>query len=60
MGSIAETPHMNHRNYKEESKRGEAPLQKNLPLPLFKGKGIQGIGLLYNLIYNPNWGRTYA
>jgi len=26
-------------------KRGEAPLQKNLPLPLIKGKGIKGMGL---------------
>jgi len=26
-----------------------APLHKNIPLPLIKGKGIQGIGLLYNL-----------
>jgi len=30
---------------KGESKRGKAPLKKNLPLPLDKGKGIQGIGL---------------
>ena len=29
-----------------EFKRGEAPLQKNLPLPLDKGKGIKGIGLI--------------
>jgi hypothetical protein len=27
-----------------EFKRGEAPLQKNLPLPLVKGKGIKGMG----------------
>jgi hypothetical protein len=27
-----------------ESKRGEAPLQKKIPLPLGKGKGIKGIG----------------
>jgi len=33
-------------NIKEESKRGEAPLTKNLPLPLVKGKGIKGMGLL--------------
>jgi len=31
---------------KGESKRGKAPLQKNLPLPLDKGKGIKGIGLI--------------
>ena len=30
---------------KRESKRGEAPLKKKLPLPLIKGKGIKGIGL---------------
>jgi len=29
-----------------ESKRGEASLIKILPLPLIKGKGIKGIGLL--------------
>jgi len=29
---------------KRELKRGEAPLKKNLPLPLDKGKGIKGIG----------------
>jgi len=29
---------------KREFKRGKAPLQKNLPLPLIKGKGIKGIG----------------
>ena len=29
-----------------ESKRGEAPFLENLPLPLVKGKGIKGIGLL--------------
>jgi hypothetical protein len=27
-----------------EFKRDEVPLQKNLPLPLVKGKGIQGMG----------------
>ena len=31
---------------KGESKRGEASLKTNLPLPLIKGKGIKGIGLL--------------
>jgi len=31
---------------KGESKRGEASLKTNLPLPLVKGKGIKGIGLL--------------
>jgi hypothetical protein len=33
-------------NSKEELKRGEAPLKRKLPLPLDKGKGIQGMGLL--------------
>ena len=28
-----------------ESKRGEVPLKKQIPLPLIKGKGIKGIGL---------------
>jgi len=28
-----------------------APLKTNLPLPLGKGKGIQGIGLINNLIW---------
>jgi hypothetical protein len=32
------------RDKKGESKRGEAPLIKLLPLPLGKGKGIKGIG----------------
>jgi hypothetical protein len=32
--------------FKGESKRGEASLKTNLPLPLIKGKGIKGIGLL--------------
>jgi hypothetical protein len=27
-----------------EFKRDEVPLKKNLPLPLVKGKGIQGMG----------------
>jgi len=27
-------------------KRGAAPLPENLPLPLDKGKGIQGMGLI--------------
>jgi len=31
---------------KGELKRGEAPLSKKLPLPLDKGKGIKGIGLI--------------
>jgi len=30
---------------KGELKRGFAPLEKNLPLPLDKGKEIRGIGL---------------
>jgi len=30
--------------YYREFKRDEVPLKKNLPLPLAKGKGIQGIG----------------
>jgi hypothetical protein len=34
---------------KGESKRGEAPLLNILPLPLNKGKGIKGIGLIDNL-----------
>jgi len=29
--------------------RGAKPLSKILPLPLDKGKGIQGIGLINNL-----------
>jgi hypothetical protein len=33
-------------NIKGELKRGFASLQKKLPLPLDKGKGIQGIGFL--------------
>ncbi len=33
-------------NTKRELKRGEASLTKSIPLPLVKGKGIQGIGLL--------------
>jgi hypothetical protein len=32
---------------KEESKRGIASLKKSIPLPLVKGKGIQGIGSPY-------------
>ena len=32
--------------YEGESKRGGASLKTNLPLPLIKGKGIKGIGLL--------------
>jgi hypothetical protein len=31
---------------KGEFKRGEAPLQNQFPLPLDKGKGMKGIGLL--------------
>jgi len=31
-------------------KRGKAPLKKNLPLSLIKGKGIKGMGLINNLI----------
>jgi hypothetical protein len=34
------------KNNKGVSKRGEAPLKKNLPLPLDKGKGTKGMGLL--------------
>jgi hypothetical protein len=34
------------KNTKGVSKRGEAPLKKNLPLPLDKGKGIKGMVLL--------------
>ena len=33
-------------NVKGESKRGEASLKQPIPLPLVKGKGIKGIGLL--------------
>jgi hypothetical protein len=32
-------------NYRE-FKGDEVPLQKNLPLPLVKGKGIKGIGFI--------------
>ena len=31
-------------------KRGEASLKTNLPLPLGKGKGIKGMGLINNQI----------
>jgi len=34
----------------KEFKRGEAPLKKLSPLPLVKGKGIKGMGLINNLI----------
>jgi len=34
---------------KGESKRGEASLTPLIPLPLIKGKGIKGIGLIKNL-----------
>ena len=37
---------------KGELKRGEAPLKKKLPLPLVKGKGIQGIGLIINNLWD--------
>jgi hypothetical protein len=33
------------------SKRGVSPSSQNLPLPLAKGKGIQGKGLINELIY---------
>jgi len=33
-----------------ESKRGEASLTQSIPLPLIKGKGIKGMGLINNLI----------
>jgi hypothetical protein len=33
-------------SFEGESKRGEASLKINLPLPLIKGKGIKGMGLL--------------
>jgi hypothetical protein len=36
-------------NIREVFKRDEVPLSKLLPLPLDKGKGIKGIGLLNNL-----------
>jgi len=32
------------------SKKGEAPLKKSIPLPLVKGKGIQGIGSPYKCL----------
>jgi len=32
-----------------EFKRGYTPLKNFYPLPLIKGKGIQGIGLINNL-----------
>jgi hypothetical protein len=36
------------KDIKGELKRGESSLMKYLPLPLSKGKGIQGIGLRSN------------
>jgi len=33
-------------SFLRESKRGKASLKINLPLPLIKGKGIQGMGLI--------------
>ncbi len=35
--------------FERELKRGEASLIKLIPLPLIKGKGIKGIGLINNL-----------
>jgi hypothetical protein len=32
-----------------ESERDEVPLKKLIPLPLVKGKGIKGIGLIKGL-----------
>jgi hypothetical protein len=34
--------------FKESLRGALAPLLKNLPLPLVKGKGIKGIGLINN------------
>jgi hypothetical protein len=36
---------VSHPSYQRESKRGGASLISLIPLPLIKGKGIQGIGL---------------
>ena len=38
-----DSPHFNA--VIREFKRGVSPLKTNLPLPLFKGKGIQEMGL---------------
>jgi len=39
-------------------KRGEAPLENNLPSPLPKGRGIKGEGLVNNLQSNMEYQTT--
>jgi hypothetical protein len=36
------------KNHKESQREAKPLLIKNLPLPLVKGKGIKGIGLIKN------------